>query len=93
MYAGAIVEIADRDALFERPLHPYTQGLLRSLPYGEKPEKYLDPIPGSLCNLMDPPTGCRFHPRCEQVLDVCARECPTLRQVEDHGKTACHLYT
>jgi peptide/nickel transport system ATP-binding protein/oligopeptide transport system ATP-binding protein len=93
MYAGAIVEIADRDALFERPLHPYTQGLLRSLPYGEKPEKYLDPIPGSLCNLVDPPTGCRFHPRCEQVLDVCARECPTLRQVEDHGKTACHLYT
>ncbi len=92
MYAGAIVEIADRDALFERPLHPYTQGLLRSLPYGEKPEKYLDPIPGSLCNLVDPPTGCRFHPRCEQVLDVCARECPTLRQVEDHGKTACHLY-
>ena len=93
MYAGAIVEIADRDALFERPLHPYTQGLLRSLPYGEKPEKYLDPIPGSLCNLVDPPTGCRFHPRCKQVLDVCARECPTLRQVEDHGKTACHLYT
>ena len=93
MYAGAVVEIADRDALFERPLHPYTQGLLRSLPYGGKPEKFLDPIPGSLCNLMDPPAGCRFHPRCEQALDVCARECPTLRQVEDLGKTACHLYT
>lgn len=93
MYAGAIVEIADRDALFERPLHPYTQGLLRALPYDGKPRKFLDPIPGSLCNLMDPPAGCRFHPRCEQALEVCARECPTLQQVEDLGKTACHLYT
>ena len=92
MYAGAVVEIAERDALFERPLHPYTQGLLRALPYGPESQKFLDPIPGSLCNLMDPPTGCRFHPRCEQVLDVCARECPTLDQVEDVGKTACHLY-
>lgn len=93
MYAGAVVEIADRDALFERPLHPYTQGLFRSSPYGEKPERFLDPIPGSLCNLMNPPAGCKFHPRCEQVLDVCARHCPTLRQVEDRGKTACHLYS
>ncbi len=92
MYAGAMVEIADRDALFERPLHPYTQGLLRSLPCGGKLERFLDPIPGSLCNLMDPPTGCRFHPRCEQVLDVCAKECPTLHQVENAGQTACHLY-
>ena len=93
MYAGAIVEIASRDALFERPLHPYTQGLLRSLPSGGKPEKFPDPIPGSLCNLMTPPRGCRFHPRCERFMDVCAEECPTLRQVEDVGKTACHLYT
>ena len=92
MYAGEVVEIARRDALFGRPLHPYTQGLLNCLPYGEKPRKLLDSIPGSLCNLMDPPTGCRFHPRCGQVLDVCARQCPTLRQVEDGGKTACHLY-
>jgi peptide/nickel transport system ATP-binding protein len=93
MYAGSVVEIANRDALFERPLHPYTQGLLRSLPHSGRPEKFLDPIPGSLCNLMDPPTGCTFHPRCEQALEVCAGECPTLRQVEDVGQTACHLYS
>ncbi|MEE8348457.1 MAG: ABC transporter ATP-binding protein, partial [Acidobacteriota bacterium] len=92
MYAGAIVEIASRDALFDHPLHPYTQGLLRSLPDGRKPNQFLDPIPGALCNLMTPPTGCKFHPRCEHFMDVCAEECPTLRQVETVGKTACHLY-
>lgn len=92
MYAGSIVELADRNSLFERPLHPYTQGLLRALPRRGARRKLLDPIPGVVCNLMDPPSGCRFHPRCEHVMETCARERPALRRTEGDRWVACHLY-
>ena len=62
MYAGNIVELADRKSIFENPLHPYTQGLLRALPRRGERDRLLDPIPGVVCNLLDPPQGCNFRP-------------------------------
>ena len=92
MYAGNIVELASRDEIFAKPLHPYTQGLLRALPRRGVRRKLLDPIPGVVCNLMNPPSGCKFVPRCDQALESCARERPSLREVEDGRRVACHLY-
>ncbi len=92
MYAGSIVELRTSKSLFERPLHPYTQGLLRALPRRKVRRKLLEPIPGTLCSLMTPPDGCRFHPRCEHVMDICSRECPSLC-AEEGGSVACHLYS
>jgi oligopeptide transport system ATP-binding protein len=92
MYAGNIVELASRDEIFAKPLHPYTQGLLRALPRRGARRKLLDPIPGVVCNLMNPPSGCKFVPRCDQALEICARERPLLRQVETSRWVACHLY-
>ena len=92
MYAGSIVELAERRALFEQPLHPYTQGLLRALPRRGAKRKLLDPIPGTLCNMVQPPLGCRFHPRCEKVMEVCSHDRPELRSAEGSA-VACHLYS
>jgi oligopeptide/dipeptide ABC transporter ATP-binding protein len=91
MYGGNIVELASRDAIFEKPLHPYTQGLLRALPRRGARRKLLDPIPGVVCNLMNPPVGCKFVPRCEQARELCSRERPVLRQVENDRWMSCHL--
>ncbi len=93
MYAGSIVELAARNELFGRPLHPYTQGLLRALPKRGVKRKLLDPIPGTLCNLIEPPPGCRFHPRCEHAMENCSSERPQLRPAEGGSSVACHLYS
>ena len=92
MYGGNIVELAERNAIFEKPLHPYTQGLLRALPRRGARRKLLDPIPGVVCDLLNPPSGCKFMPRCEHAVEICSRERPALRQVEDGRWAACHLY-
>ena len=91
MYAGNIVELADRKSLFENPQHPYTQGLLRALPRRGERRRELDPIPGTVCNLMDPPPGCNFCPRCDQTVEQCAYAVPPLR-LTDGRQVACHLY-
>lgn len=93
MYAGSMVELADRKSLFERPLHPYTQGLLCALPRRGERRKLLDPIPGTLCNLIRSPAGCKFHPRCKYSMEVCSRESAPLRPVEDNHFLACHLHS
>lgn len=92
MYAGNIVELADAQELFENPLHPYTQGLLGSFPAltGEKVK--LKGIPGSPPNLLKPPTGCRFHPRCPKVMAHCADAVPPLQELSPGHWVACHLY-
>jgi oligopeptide/dipeptide ABC transporter ATP-binding protein len=84
MYAGRIVEYASTDKLFERPSHPYTLGLLKSLPrfHGEKRGR-LEAIPGMVPKLSELPKGCKFHPRCSYVIDPCINEEPTL---EDKGR-------
>jgi len=91
MYAGRIVERAPVQALFERPLHPYSRGLLESLPVSEKGSK-LPIIPGTVCSMIDPPAGCRFHPRCPSVMDICRKKEPPVRRPYPGHETACHLY-
>jgi peptide/nickel transport system ATP-binding protein len=91
MYAGDVSETASVRELFARPLHPYTQGLLASVPKVEQQEE-LSMIAGAVPNLIHPPAGCRFHPRCPRRMDVCAREKPpTVEHSPDHW-VACHLY-
>jgi peptide/nickel transport system ATP-binding protein len=92
MYAGQIVESAPVRELFRRPLHPYAQGLLASIPRIDQPGRKLESIPGSVPNLIFPPTGCRFHPRCPYAMPVCKETRPPLTvEGEDHT-VACFLY-
>lgn len=85
MYAGTIVETAPVAELFGNPRHPYTQGLLAALP---GTSDTLAPIPGRVPDLLNPPSGCRFHPRCPLVVDRCHSEAPALRG--DARQVACH---
>ena len=66
-------------------------GLLNSIPRLDTQSKYLTPIPGTVCNMMEPPTGCKFHPRCAHTMDVCKREIPVLREIAPGHHAACHL--
>jgi len=97
MYAGQIVEQADVQTIFARPLHPYTQGLIGSIPVLGKLKDRLEVIPGSVPNLVNLPPGCRFAPRCrareEYQLAVCTAQSPELMQVDSNGhKVRCWLY-
>ena len=92
MYAGQIVENAPVRELFEAPLHPYTQGLIASIPRVDRPEKALFSIPGSVPNLIYPPAGCRFHPRCPQAMPVCREVRPPVTDEGNGHQVACHLY-
>ncbi len=85
MYAGTIVETAPVEELFSDPKHPYTQGLLAALPGASE---MLAPIPGRVPDLLNPPSGCRFHPRCPLAVDRCRAEAPELRG--DTRQVACH---
>ena len=89
MYAGQIVEIAPADTFYEEPLHPYTQKLMKSVPT-LRGEKTLESIPGAPPNLIDPPSGCRFHPRCERAMDICRKEDPPI--FERGHSVKCWLY-
>jgi len=96
LYAGTLVEFASLRELFKNPLHPYTKALLGSVP---KPgiEEKLESIQGSVPNLVDPPSGCRFHPRCPGMMEICKREKPPLYRVKDingdEHLVACFLYS
>ena len=91
MYLGRIVEEAPRDALFARPLHPYTRVLIDAVP---KPDPALRRSGrlevGDPPNPADPPSGCRFHPRCPLAVPRCRTEAPALRTFQDR-RVACHL--
>ena len=92
MYAGQIVESGSVHEIFQRPLHPYAQGLLASIPRIDQPERELTSIPGSVPNLITPPSGCRFHPRCPYAMPVCKEARPPMT-VEGPGHVvACYLY-
>jgi len=91
MYAGEIVERAPARELFERPLHPYTLGLMNSFPSVSGPKIKLSGIPGSPPDLAAPPTGCRFHPRCPRALPLCAQSTPLTKTVSTGHTVACHL--
>ncbi len=93
MYAGLVVESAPAKELFRRPLHPYAQGLLSSIPRFDQPDRELQTIPGSVPNLIRPPTGCRFHPRCPYAMPICKETRPVTTMVGEEHQVACHLYT
>ena len=91
MYGGRLAESGQAETVFEKPLHPYTQGLLASIPNIQLDQPELHTMPGAPPDLVDPPSGCVFHPRCPHVMDKCRREIP--RGVESNGHlTACWLY-
>jgi oligopeptide/dipeptide ABC transporter ATP-binding protein len=91
MYGGRLAESGQAETVFEKPRHPYTQGLLASIPNIQLDQPELHTMPGAPPDLVDPPSGCVFHPRCPHVMDKCRREIP--RGVESNGHlTACWLY-
>lgn len=91
MYAGRIAELAETYSLFEKPLHPYTQALLNSVPNITKKGQVLSWIPGAPPDLAEPPLGCLYHPRCPYAFDRCNKEEPLLLRHDD-SEVACHLY-
>src|SRR6266540_3182233 len=93
MYAAKIAEQAPVDEIFNRPQHPYTWGLLGSLPRLDANVDRLVQIPGQPPSLLTPPSGCRFHPRCPYVMDICKRQEPELRPISTDTShlQACHL--
>ena len=91
MYSGNIVEYATAIDLFKNPRHPYTKGLISSIPSIEKRDKELQTIRGMVPNLIYPPSGCRFHPRCDFRLEVCDKVKPKLTQIGEKYYVACHL--
>jgi peptide/nickel transport system ATP-binding protein len=91
MYAGQVAEAAATDAIFERPLHPYTRGLLNAYPSVTGPRRELIGIPGAPPDLARPPGGCRFHPRCPEVMPACMTDAPELYPVSG-AQVRCLLY-
>ena len=94
MYAGRVVEEAPVDELFANPRHPYTQGLIRSIPHIDRAataKKRLEAIPGVVPSLITPPPGCRFAPRCRFAMPACRQAIPQLRDVGGGHKVACIL--
>jgi len=92
MYTGKIVEMADRDKLFEKPLHPYTQSLLSAIPeVGKERGENRIILKGEIPSPSNPPSGCRFHPRCFSRIEACDQEEPQLKEVAPDHFVACHL--
>ena len=92
MYAGQMVEMAPVRRLFATPRHPYTHGLLQAIPSVDEERDPLMVIPGVVPRLIEPPAGCRFHPRCSKRFDVCDQVVPKLVEVDSGHQVACHLY-
>ena len=93
MYAGRVIEQGDVRQIFRQPQHPYTVGLLQALPTRERKKGELVGITGSIPNFIDPPLGCRFHPRCLHTMPHCREEPPPLMiGLEKGHRVACHLY-
>ena len=91
MYAGKLVEYGPTDAIFNNPLHPYTQMLIQSLPrVGDRTQRV--GISGRPPDLVDPPVGCRFAARCHKVMEHCAHQEPALMEIEPDHFVSCHLY-
>jgi peptide/nickel transport system ATP-binding protein len=92
MYAGSVVECTETKRIFEDPLHPYTKGLLSAIPSIKGAKEPLSSIPGTVPNLINPPPGCRFHPRCPEAMEICGRLKPELSEPHGGHRVACHLY-
>ena len=95
MYAGNVAELGEKMDIFDNPLHPYTASLLKALPkhgHARARIEYLETIPGSVPDLINPPRGCRFHPRCSLKKDICATEKPEMSEVKEGHYVSCHLF-
>lgn len=93
MYAGSMAEIAPARVIFKEQLHPYTQGLMRSVPSAQMDAQQLYTIRGTVPNLIYPPSGCRFHPRCDYAKKYCERVKPELLRVGEDHYVSCHMVT
>jgi len=94
MYLGKMVEVASRETLFRNPMHPYTQALLSAIPMPDPDyQKERIVLTGDVPSPLNPPSGCRFHPRCPRVMDVCKEIDPPFEQKHPDHWVACHLYT
>ena len=93
MYLGNLVEYATKDELFDNPMHPYTKALLSAVPVPD-PDVKMDRtiLEGDLPSPANPPVGCKFNTRCPECMDICTKEAPELRIMENGHKIACHLY-
>jgi peptide/nickel transport system ATP-binding protein len=91
MYAGNMVEVASTKKLFAKPLHPYTQGLISTVPRLTG-GGIASGIPGRIPDYLNPPPGCRFHPRCPHVMDICRTDKPPAYRVDEEHEVACFLY-
>jgi oligopeptide/dipeptide ABC transporter ATP-binding protein len=93
MYLGKIVEIAESYEIFNEPLHPYTKMLIESVPIPDpKIKRKVNIISGEVPSPINPPSGCRFHPRCPYAMEVCKEKEPTIINIRKNHKVACHLY-
>ncbi|UCE96637.1 MAG: ABC transporter ATP-binding protein [Candidatus Bathyarchaeota archaeon] len=89
LYAGAVCETANTKTVFYKPKHPYTKALLTAVPSLALRREKLAVIPGTIPNLIEPPTGCKFHPRCEYAKAICAKKTPRLEEIEPGHYVAC----
>jgi peptide/nickel transport system ATP-binding protein len=89
MYGGNVVEVATTKEIFRNPLHPYTMMLMKAIPNVKKPVEKLESIPGTVPEMINPPSGCRFHPRCQVAKDECRVRTPKLREVAENHQVAC----
>ncbi|MHA1964774.1 MAG: ABC transporter ATP-binding protein [Candidatus Thorarchaeota archaeon] len=93
MYLGKIVEMGDKNSIYEDPLHPYAVGLMSAIPVPDPKVKKSEAVPrGEIPSPINPPSGCRFHPRCPKAFERCPKEEPELRDVGNGRMVACHLY-
>lgn len=92
MYAGNTVEYAKTTNIFENPHHPYTRGLLKAVPKIGRTDE-LQSIRGIVPDLVNPPSGCRFHPRCKHTMDICRKDFPPLVEIKSGHYVACYLYS
>jgi len=91
LYAGRVCETAETRSLYKNPKHPYTDALLGAVPRLDM-QKRLEVIPGNIPNLIEPPSGCRFHPRCKYAVEECGQKVPILEEVEPGHVVACHRW-
>jgi peptide/nickel transport system ATP-binding protein len=92
MYLGKLMELGDLHAVYSRPLHPYTQALMAAVPVPDPLKRRTQELPkGEIPNPIDPPTGCRFHPRCTIAKEICSLEEPAMRELLPQHTVACHF--
>jgi oligopeptide/dipeptide ABC transporter ATP-binding protein len=93
MYLGEIIELAPVKILYDRPLHPYTRSLLSAVPIpNPRRRKKRIILRGDVPSPIHPPPGCRFHPRCPERMDICDKQKPETRQIENDHLVTCHLW-